>query len=135
MPRHKDAGDVNYKGLIERRPNCVLLWSQLNWLHTNKARVFKLRKARVAFPQANPLLLCISCIPRLLDRQMQAQLVVQQPQPVKIYNAVYSSVQVRDYFPFLTLSRHAFVRCMNAWFEASQLCVVVPTRTSMPLRS
>jgi regulatory protein SWI6 len=28
---------------------------------------------------------------------MQAQPVVQQPQPVKIYNAVYSSVQVRAY--------------------------------------
>ena len=29
---------------------------------------------------------------------MQAQPVVQQPQPVKIYNAVYSSVQVQTIF-------------------------------------
>jgi regulatory protein SWI6 len=39
---------------------------------------------------------------------MQAQPVVQQPQPVKIYNAVYSSVQVRAYVTFLSMSRHAF---------------------------
>src|SRR6266404_8853563 len=32
--------------------------------------------------------------PFLTNRQMQAQPTVQQPQPVKIYNAVYSSVQV-----------------------------------------
>jgi regulatory protein SWI6 len=40
---------------------------------------------------------------------MQAQPVVQQPQPVKIYNAVYSSVQVRQHIAFLIISRHASV--------------------------
>jgi len=43
-------------------------------------------------------------------RQMQVQPVVQQPQPVKIYNAVYSSVQVRPHFAFLVISRHAYVQ-------------------------
>ncbi len=66
--------------------------------------------------------------------QMQAQPVVQQPQPVKIYNAVYSSVQVRVYVTFLITSHHAFVRCTNAWYEVSRLCAVAPTPTSMPLR-
>jgi len=41
---------------------------------------------------------------------MQVQPVVQQPQPVKIYNAVYSSVQVRPHFAFLVISRHAYVQ-------------------------
>jgi hypothetical protein len=66
--------------------------------------------------------------------QMQAQPVVQQPQPVKIYNAVYSSVQVRAYVTFLTMSHHAFFRSTNAWYEVSRLCAVAPTPTSMPLK-
>jgi hypothetical protein len=39
---------------------------------------------------------------------MQAQPVVQQPQPVKIYNAVYSSVQVSAYLTLLITSHYAF---------------------------
>jgi hypothetical protein len=66
--------------------------------------------------------------------QMQAQPVVQQPQPVKIYNAVYSSVQVRAYVTFLTTSHHAFSRSTSVWYEVSRLCAAAPTPTSMPLK-
>jgi hypothetical protein len=60
-----------------------------------EARVLKLRKStrRVLSSHYSLTLICIT-VP-LLNRQMQTQPVVQQPQPVKIYNAVYSSVQVR----------------------------------------